>query len=93
MDALILPMSILSYLMLPAWLWPRGRPMIAGGAMIASALLPWTYWYLTAPRPWGPGAGAALVVTAGMLLLALVPVIDGAMGLRLQRSVRSNGES
>lgn len=44
--------------------------------MIMTALLPWV-WLVMFPEPLGPGAGIALMLTACMLFVALVPLVIG----------------
>jgi len=60
----------------------RGWLIRAGIAMIFAALLPWAVWLLQIQGPWGPGAGIALMATAAMLLVALVPI-----GLGVARTI------
>lgn len=67
------------YILLPVWLLSRGWPTRAGVAMIVAALLPWIVWLFALSEPLGPGAGIALLLTACMLLLALVPLVIGIM--------------
>ena len=91
MSALVLPISLLAYILLPAWLLTRGRLFRAGMAMILAALLPWVVWLPQSHGSWGPGAGIAMMVTAAMLLVALVPVGLGVARL-IMRSARACGK-
>ena len=93
MSGLIVPMSLLLYVVLPIWMLSRGWPARAGLAMVVAALLPWMVWYLAVPEPWGPGAGLAALLTALMLLVALVPLLIGVIlsVLRFARLRRSAG--
>ena len=87
MSGLVLPVSLLLYVILPMAFLVRGWPLRASLAMIATALLPWAVWFLTVPRPWGPGAGMVVMVTAGQLLLAAVPLAIG-MVVAMRRGLR-----
>lgn len=78
---LVLPLSLLLYVVVPTLLLMRGLPIRAGLAMIAVALLPWVIWTIAVPKPWGPGAGIALLLTAVQLLLALLPLLIGLTAL------------
>ena len=88
MGALILPASWVLYIILPAWMLSRGWLIRAGIAMIFAALLPWAVWFLQMPERWGPGAGMVLMLTAGMLLTALVPI-----GLGIVRAIRRSARA
>lgn len=44
--------------------------------MIVAALLPWVVW-LSGDEPLGPGGGLLLPITAGMVVLALLPLAYG----------------
>lgn len=83
MSGLILPVSLVLYIVLAASMLVRGWLLRAGIAMIFTAFLPWVVWFLQLQRPWGPGAGTAAMVTAVMLLMALVP-----LGLSVARTIR-----
>ena len=85
MIGLILPISILLYIGLPGWMLMQGRPFLAGIAMIVAALLPWMVWLSILPGRLGPGAGVAMILTAAMLVLAIIPLTIGIAraGLRL----------
>jgi hypothetical protein len=87
MTGLVVPISILLYLILPAWMLSRGWPIRAGIAMMFAALLPWAVVFATEPPPWEPGAGIALMFTAAMLLLAFVPIAIG-IGYAMLRLLR-----
>ena len=87
MYGLFVPISMLLYVILPAWMLSRGWPIRAGIAMMVAALLPWAVLFATEPPPWGPGAGIALMITAAMLLLALVPIAIG-IGSAMLRLLR-----
>jgi hypothetical protein len=89
MSALILPFSLILYIVLPAWMLRRGWLIRAGIAMILTALLPWVVWHLQIQRPWGPGSGIALMVTAAMILAALVPIGLG-VARTITRSARAS---
>lgn len=77
MIGLILPASIMLYIGLAVWLLPDGRLLRAGLAMSLAALLPWPVWLVLVPGRLGPGAGIVMMLTAAMLLLALVPMAIG----------------
>ena len=77
MSSLVLPLSWLLYLTLPTWLFIRGWPIRASFAMIAAAVLPFVTWLATVSDPWGPGVGIILLVAAGQLCLALIPLAIG----------------
>lgn len=77
MVGLVLPFSILLYIGLPIWMLARRWPIRAGFAMIASALLPWVVWLTMIAGRLGPGAGIAMLLTALMAILALVPIAIG----------------
>ncbi|MCP6373769.1 hypothetical protein NL455_28190, partial [Klebsiella pneumoniae] len=66
MSELIVPASLLLYLLVPTWLLTRGKPISAGLSMIAVALLPWAVWFVTATELSGPGTGVAMLITAAM---------------------------
>jgi hypothetical protein len=70
----ILPLSVLLYLSVPAWMGAKGWPIRAGVAMITFALLPWVVWLFHVDEPFGPGAGVAMLATGAMLFIALLPL-------------------
>jgi hypothetical protein len=78
MNGLIMFLSMTFYLILSCWMLTRGWPMRAGITMMSLALLPWAVWLSVMQGPLGPGAGIHLMVTAVMLLLALIPMGFGA---------------
>jgi hypothetical protein len=80
MSGLILPLSWLIYIVLPAWMLIRGWPIRAALVMFVAALLPWAVWLVTMPKPWGAGAGFFVMITAVQLLLAVVPLVFGVVG-------------
>jgi hypothetical protein len=78
MSGLILLISVLAYLIVPAWMMSRGRMFTAGLAMIGTSFLPWLVWISVREDLSGPGTGMVMMITALMLLLALVPIAIGA---------------
>jgi|GEM_PF-4137478 len=77
MSGAILPISLCTYLIIPAWMIARGWIAVAGLAMIGMALLPWAVWILAREDLSGPGTGMVMLVTALMALLGLIPIAVG----------------
>lgn len=80
MSGILLPLSWLIYIVPPVWMLIRGWPIRASLVMFIAALLPWAVWLVTVPKPWGPGAGFFILITALQLLLAVVPLVFGVAG-------------
>jgi hypothetical protein len=70
----IFPVSVTLYIGLSLWMLVRGWPIRAGISMIFTALSPWFIWLTSIEGRLGAGAGIAMMITAAMLLLALVPI-------------------
>jgi hypothetical protein len=77
MSGAIIPISLFAFLIIPAWMMSRGQIVAAGLAMIGIALSPWAVWILGGEDLSGPGTGIALLATALMSLLALIPIAVG----------------
>jgi len=76
---LILPVSLLLYIVPAVRLLSRGWLTRAGVAMIVAALLPWVVWLQEPPEAWGPLGGLLVLLTALLLVLALVPHLIGVI--------------
>jgi hypothetical protein len=78
MSGLILPLSFFAYFIIPAWMMSRGWIVAAGLAMIGIALLPWILWISVREDLSGPGTGMVMLLSAIMVLIALIPIAIGA---------------
>ena len=91
MGDLILPFSMMVYVVAPLVMLHQGWLKRAALTMIGASLLPWAVW-IADSEPFGPGAGFALLITLIQLALALLPMLCAARA-KLRKNRQSTGGS
>ncbi len=83
---------MLSYVVLPPVMGHLDWPIRAGLTMVVTALLPWVaYELFNEPVGDAPGTGFAILLSAVMLLLALVPLSYGFVRMWRRRTRQAKG--